>query len=53
MQCIWLLLALFVGILILHGFFVTEAFGSQPGTQIQMNANRPVYFVTTAPVYSR
>lgn len=52
MRLLWLL-ALFVGILVAHGLVMTEAFGSQPGTQVQMNANRPVYFVTTAPVYSK
>jgi hypothetical protein len=39
------LIALFIVILAVQAITMTEAFG-QPGTQIQMNANRPVYFVT-------
>lgn len=47
------LAGMFVVLMILQGLFLTEAFGSQPGTQIQMAANRPVYFVAAAPVYSQ
>jgi hypothetical protein len=52
MRLLWLSL-LFVFLLVLQMFFLTEAFGSQPGTQVQMNANRPVYFVAAARDYSQ
>jgi len=47
-----LLLALFAVIMVFQVISLQEGFGSQPGTQIQMNANRPVYFVTAVPDYS-
>ena len=43
---------LFLAVMAVQVLVLTEAFGSQPGTQIQMNANRPVFFVAAAPVYS-
>jgi len=46
-----LLLALFVGLMVLQTVVLTEAFG-QPGTQIQMNASKPLYFVAAVPNYS-
>jgi len=45
------LLVLFGAIMILQSLVLTEAFGTSPGTQIQMNANHPVYFVTAMPEY--
>jgi hypothetical protein len=39
------LLVVFVILMLAHVVFVVEAFGSQPGTQIQMNASRPFYRV--------
>jgi hypothetical protein len=39
------LLVVFVILMLVHVVFVVEAFGSQPGTQIQMNASRPFYRV--------
>ena len=32
---------LFLAVLILQGIFLTEAFGTSPGTAIQMAANNP------------
>ena len=47
-----LLLALFVIIMVFQVISLQEGFGGQPGTQIQMNANRPLYFVAAVPDYS-
>ena len=47
-----LLLVLFVVIMVFQVISLREGFGGQPGTQIQMNANRPVYFVAAVPDYS-
>jgi hypothetical protein len=35
----------FILLIILHGFFLVEAFGGQPGTLIQLAASKPLYFV--------
>jgi len=45
------LLLLFVLLMVLHGVFLTEAFYTQPGTLIQLNASRPLYYA--APVYEK
>ena len=50
MQIIGLAL-LFLALMLLHGLVVTEAFYTSPGTQIQMNASRPVAWVVAAPEY--
>jgi hypothetical protein len=47
-----LLLALFAVIMVFQVISLQEGFGGQPGTQIQMNANRPVYFIAAVPDYS-
>jgi hypothetical protein len=44
------LIVAFLALMAIMGLTVREAFGGQPGTQIQMNASRPVVFV--APAYS-
>jgi hypothetical protein len=46
------LVVLFIGILVLQGLMLTEAFGTSPGTNIQLNANRPVGWIAAAPNYS-
>jgi hypothetical protein len=51
MRLLWLSVLL-LALLSLQLLFLTEAFG-QPGTQVQMNANRPVYFVAAARDYSQ
>jgi len=50
MQLIGLIL-LFAALMMVQGLVVTEAFYTSPGTQIQMNASHPVYFVAAAPEY--
>ena len=46
------LLVLFAVIMFIQVVSLHEGFGGQPGTQIQMNASRPMYFVATVPDYS-
>ena len=49
---IYALLVLFAVIMFLQVVTLQEGFGGQPGTQIQMNASRPMYFVAEVPDYS-
>lgn len=46
-----LLLVLFVIIMVLQVISLKEGFG-QPGVQVQMSANQPMYFVAAVPDYS-
>jgi len=45
-----LLLILFAIIMAFQVISLKEGFG-QPGTQVQMQANRPLFFVAAAPVF--
>jgi hypothetical protein len=45
-----LLLILFVIIMVFQVISLREGFG-QPGTQVQMQANKPLFFVAAAPVF--
>ena len=45
------LLVLFAAVMVAQVIALQEGFGSQPGTQIQMNANRPLLFVAPARVF--
>jgi len=52
MRTVWLA-TLFVLLMILQGVFLTEAFGTSPGTLIQLTANHPAYFLARAKDYSQ
>jgi len=52
MRNIIVLLALFALIMVIQAVSLTEAFGGQPGTQIQMQANKPIVYVARVPDYS-
>jgi len=45
-----LLLILFVIIMVFQVLSLSEGF-TQPGTNVQLQANKPLYFVATAPVF--
>jgi len=45
------LTVLFLAIMLVQSLVITEAFGTSPGTQIQMNANRPATWVVEVPEY--
>jgi len=45
-----LLLILFAIIMVFQVISLKEGFG-QPGTQVQMQANQPLFFVAAAPVF--
>jgi len=43
---------LFLAVLVLQGLVLIEAFGTSPGTQIQLNASHPAVWVTAVPEFA-